>query len=186
MQPFLLCIVYRIMSLLAWSAELALDHPQMDETHREFVVLLNTAGEALARSQAEGLQAWEALVEHTVGHFGQEDRWMQATGFAPENCHTSQHAQVLALMQEVTRLAAQHRDFGPLERVLPELGPWFTMHAQSMDASLATHMEQRGFDPVTGQMNTPLPPAVAPISGCGGSSCSPAEHRAQATAEHAA
>lgn len=166
------------MSLLAWSADIALDHPQMDATHREFVDLLNAAGDALARSPAEGLQAWELLVEHTVGHFGQEDRWMQATGFAAENCHGGQHAQVLALMQEVTRLAAQHQDFGPLGRVLPELGPWFTMHAQTMDAALASHMEQRGFDPVSGQMHNPAPESTAPISGCGGSSCSPAEHAA--------
>jgi hemerythrin len=161
------------MSTLQWSPEIALDHPEMDQTHLEFVELLAAAEAALARSQAEGLVAYQGLVAHTVGHFGQEDRWMAATGFAPENCHSYQHAQVLELMHEVTRLARDDQDFGPLTRVLPELAKWFVQHAQSMDAALASHLQQVGFDPATGVMARP-PQAEEAQTGCGGSSCSPA------------
>lgn len=166
------------MPTLTWTDELALAHPQMDATHEEFVVLLGAAEDALAGSRDAALAAYEALVEHTVGHFGQEDRWMAATGFAPENCHTFQHAQVLGLMQEVTRLAREQGDYGPLERVLPELGVWFRMHAQTMDAALASHLDQVGFDPATGQAARPT--AAAAMTGCGGSSCSPAAEAAEA------
>lgn len=160
------------MPSLTWSDELALAHPQMDATHQEFVALLGTAETALAESRESGLAAYEALVAHTVEHFGQEDRWMTATGFAPENCHSFQHAQVLGLMHEVTRLAREQGDFGPLGRVLPELGAWFRMHAQSMDAALASHLDQIGFDPATGHIARA--PAAGGITGCGGASCSPA------------
>jgi hemerythrin len=146
----------------------------MDQTHLEFVQLLGATEDALLTSRADGLLRYEALVEHTVGHFGQEDRWMAASGFAPENCHTFQHAQVLELMQEVSRLAKEKDDFGPLERVLPELGKWFAVHAQSMDAALASHLQQLGFEPATGAIRQPLVAEAAPISGCGGSTCSPA------------
>lgn len=159
------------MPTLQWSPEIALDHPEMDQTHVEFVELLAAAEDALLRSPAEGLQAYEALVEHTVGHFGQEDRWMGASGFAAGNCHTYQHAQVLELMQEVTRLARDEADFGPLTRVLPELAKWFVQHAQTMDAALASHLQQIGFDPATGAIARP--PAAESVSGCGGGSCTP-------------
>ncbi|MBQ0929947.1 hemerythrin domain-containing protein [Ideonella alba] len=169
------------MASLHWSPEIALDHPEMDQTHLEFVDLLAAAEDALARSPAEGLAAYRQLVEHTVGHFGQEDRWMAASGFAPENCHSYQHAQVLELMQEVTRLAQDEQDFGPLTRVLPELAKWFVQHAQSMDAALASHLQQVGFEPATGLMARP-PVAEEAQTGCGGSSCSttPAEQPAAA------
>lgn len=156
------------MPTLTWSEELALSHPQMDTTHQEFVELLTAAELAWAESKEACLARYEALVEHTIGHFGQEDRWMEATGFTPDNCHSGQHKQVLALMHEVTRLAREADDWGPLERVLPELGKWFAMHAQTMDAMLASHLEQVGFDPATGFVGRPLNAGAAPISGCGG------------------
>ena len=163
------------MPTLAWSDALALSHPEMDATHQEFVALLAATEAALTTSPQAALAPYEALVTHTVAHFGQEDRWMAATGFAPENCHSFQHGQVLALMQEVTRLAREQADFGPLSRVLPELAHWFESHAQSMDAALASHLQQIGFDPATGQISRPPQAEAAAISGCGSSSCSPAE-----------
>jgi hemerythrin len=131
-------------------------------------------------SHEAALSAYEAMVEHTVGHFGQEDRWMAATGFAPENCHSFQHAQVLGLMQEVTRLAREHGDYGPLERVLPELAAWFRVHAQTMDAALASHLDQVGYDTATGTIARP--PAAQGLTGCGGASCSPAPQPGEAAA----
>lgn len=162
------------MPTLVWSDALALSHPEMDATHLAFVQLLGATEEALQASPQQALARYVELVEHTVGHFGQEDRWMAATGFAAENCHSFQHSQVLGLMQEVTRMALEDGDFGPLERVLPELGKWFEVHAQTMDAALASHLQQLGFDPATGEIGHPLPAAL--LSGCGGAECStPAE-----------
>ncbi|NDY91561.1 hemerythrin [Ideonella sp. TBM-1] len=173
------------MPTLTWSSALALSHPQMDATHQEFVDLLTAAENALVASHEAGLAAYEALVVHTIGHFGQEDRWMQATGYAADNCHTGQHQQVLMLMQEVTRLAREENDWGPLERVLPELGKWFEMHAQTMDAMLASHLEQVGYDPDSGFVGHPLNTSQ-PVSGCGGSGHSCGSEPAGHTAETAA
>lgn len=161
------------MSDITWSTDLVLDHPQMDATHREFIDLMVAVDDALKTSNEAALAAWELAVEHTVNHFGTEDRWMQATGFAPENCHSSQHQQVLAIMHEVARLAREQGNFGPLQRVVPELVAWFNMHVQSMDSSLSVHLQTIGFDPATGQCSQPLEIQQA-ITGCGGSSCSPA------------
>ena len=158
------------MPTLTWSDNLALDHPAMDATHEEFVALLGAAEAALSESPPAALAAYAALIEHTEAHFGQEDRWMAETGFARENCHSYQHEQVLTLMREVDRLAREQGDFGPLQRVLPELGAWFRAHAQSMDAALASHLDQIGHDPATG--HCARAPAAQPITGCGGGSCS--------------
>lgn len=168
------------MPTLTWTADLALSHQQMDTTHEEFVELLGATEAALVDSNDAALAAYDALLAHTIGHFGQEDRWMTATGFAPENCHSFQHAQVLGLMHEVSRMAREQGDFGPLERVLPELAGWFRAHAQTMDAALAAHLDQVGYDVTTGSIARP--PAAAGMTGCGGASCSPASKADAATA----
>ena len=158
------------MTTLTWSAALALDHPQMDATHVEFVDLLAHAEAALALTEAELLARFDALVAHTAEHFAQEDRWMAATGFALENCHSFQHQAVLGVMSECAKRAREAGNFEPLRMAVQELATWFPQHAQMMDAALAEHLAAVGFDPATGRCEVAIADA-APITGCASSSC---------------
>ncbi|MBI5258044.1 MAG: hemerythrin [Burkholderiales bacterium] len=158
------------MTALAWTDDLALQHPQMDTTHQEFVQLLAAADEALALAPAVLLERFEALVAHTVEHFAQEDRWMQATGFAKDNCHGFQHQAVLGVMQECARRARQDEpDFEPLRLAVGELAIWFPQHAQMMDAALAQHLAAVGYDVATGECRAPA--LAEAITGCGSTPC---------------
>ena len=139
------------MTTLTWSAALTLDHPTMDATHVEFVALLAAANKALPGPDAALLAAFDTLVDHTVEHFAQEDRWMAASGFERENCHSFQHRAVLQLMHECYRRASNDDDFDPLRLAVGELALWFPEHAQQMDAALAQHLASVGFDEATGQ-----------------------------------
>ena len=165
------------MSLLIWNNSLALQHPQMDHTHKEFVDLLGATEAALAGPEATLLARFEALVDHTVEHFAQEERWMAATGFAPENCHAGQHQAVLGVMVGCARRAGSEGgdgepvDFEPLRMAVGELAGWFPQHAQMMDAALVQHLEAVGFDPATGECRTPPPAEAEAISGCGVGHC---------------
>lgn len=156
------------MARLEWSDALALDLPLMDDTHREFVDLLAAVDTA---PDAQLMNAWQALVDHTDDHFAQEDRFMVSTRFASGNCHTTQHRVVLQVMREATA-RAQQGDLNVLRVMAGELALWFPQHAQSMDAALALHLRRVGFDPTTGTVHAPgaLPDAL--IQGCGGASCS--------------
>ena len=149
---------------LQWSAALSLEMPVMDETHQEFVELLSRV---VLSPDVTLVAAWSDLIAHTQAHFDQEDRWMQATGFAPDNCHSSQHSVILQVMREGEQRGLAG-DYPVVRQMAYELGLWFPQHAQSMDASLALHLRSAGYDPVTGAAES-LP--AAPIHGCGGSSC---------------
>ena len=103
---------------------------------------------------------------------------MAATGFEPENCHSSQHAMVLNVMREVVRYAEDLGDREPLAIVRTELSQWFPGHAEMMDAALVYTMEQRGFDPKTGECRDPIqasassdPKTEDSVSACGSTSC---------------
>jgi hemerythrin len=116
------------------------------------------------------LSQWAALIHHTEEHFGQEDRWMVATGFSAENCHSSQHSIILQVMREGGKRGLDG-DLGVVRQMAHELGLWFPQHAQAMDASLALHLRSAGYDPVTGEISQPQAIPAQTIHGCGGSTC---------------
>jgi hemerythrin len=149
------------MAAITWTESLALQQPQMDETHREFIDLLDELQSAAA-GPADALQATlRRFVEHTESHFGQEDAWMASIGFQPENCHARQHAQVLQLLHEVERRVRDEGQAALVPQLVPALVEWFVPHAQNMDGGLAQVMRLTGFDPATGTMTNPPQPASA-------------------------
>ena len=80
------------MPTLNWSDDMALDVPLMDDDHKDIIALLAAAE---AANNAALIPAWQRLVESMAKHFAMEDQWMADTGFASDNCHSSQHKIVL-------------------------------------------------------------------------------------------
>ena len=156
------------MSTLAWSEKLVLNQPTLDSTHEEFVGLLNAFGDALDGG-GDALPAYQALLAHTEAHFAMEEDWMARCGFEAQNCHASQHAMVLKVMREALRYANELKDREPLNILRTELAGWFPQHAEMMDAALVFTMEQRGFDPATGDCREPAEAAASHSCGSGGS-----------------
>lgn len=167
------------MSTLVWSEALSLSMPVMDTTHQEFVDLL---AEVEAADDASLLAKWQTLIDHTDEHFAREDKWMIDTGFAPANCHSSQHAVVLKVLREGAERGAAG-DLAPIRQMAHELTIWFPHHAQNMDFGLALHLKSMGYDPETGQLSNPEKLPEQAISGCGGSCSTDSEATTAAEAQ---
>jgi hemerythrin-like metal-binding protein len=155
------------MAALVWSDALALQQPLMDDTHREFVSLLGEVEAAVRQPTPDAATAavgdsLARFVAHTEAHFAQEDTWMATIGFAPTNCHATQHAQVLQLLREVQRRVQADGNLALVGQLVPALAEWFVPHAQNMDGGLAEVMAATGFDPATGTMTNPPDAAAAP------------------------
>ncbi len=132
--------------------ELALE--PMDTTHHEFVEYFNRLATAQADTRIAHL---DAFIEHTVAHFDQENRWMEAIDFP--GCHRAEHDRVIQVLQEVRARAVAGDGFF-LGRLIEELPAWFSNHAQGMDAALAFTLKSANFDFATGSL---------PAGQCGGS-----------------
>jgi hemerythrin len=87
---------------------------------------------------------------------------MATIGFAPTNCHATQHAQVLQLLHEVQRRVRDDGNVALAGQLVPALAEWFVPHARNMDGGLAQVMAATGFDPATGTMTNPPDAASAP------------------------
>lgn len=116
-----------------WSDRLSLQHDVMDETHQEFVALCA----ALSLNEPSTyLNRLDALIEHSIEHFAQEDTWMRDNNFPPAGCHQGEHDAVLQVMQEVRRRYADGEyDLGA--SLAEELPLWFEHHVATMDNMLA-------------------------------------------------
>ncbi|HEX4986606.1 MAG TPA: hemerythrin domain-containing protein [Burkholderiales bacterium] len=131
------------MAVMEWNDALVLDHGVMDDTHREFIELLNRLADA---PDGEVLDVLDVFIVHTEAHFAQEQRWMEKMAFPPLECHAREHDGVLETAREVRRRAAA----GDLRygRMLAEaVAQWFANHAASMDHVLALYMKEKGFVP---------------------------------------
>lgn len=165
--PFILSL---FMTAIAWNDTLKLDQTEIDQTHQEFVALLNELSEVLTGGR-DPIAVYEKVLSHTEQHFAMEEDWMAATGFAADNCHSTQHKLVLDVMREVLEHARDKQDLQPMHALLPELVNWFPAHAEMMDAALVFHIKQTGYDPATGVISKALAQSGTPISSCGSSSC---------------
>ena len=153
---------------LHWNERLQTGDARMDDTHEEFVDMLN---QLLATPQDQQLPLYRQFVEHTREHFAQEERWMVATGFAPDNCHASHHATIMETLHAVVE-HYENDDKEIITRLAEALVEWFPQHAASMDAGLALHMKDVGFDSRTETLADPSKVRPATMSGCGSVSCS--------------
>lgn len=151
---------------LAWTPALETGDARMDETHEAFVDLLN---QLRALPPGQQMPLYLRLIDHTVEHFAQEERWMLATGFAPDNCHADHHATILETMRAV--VAHHEKDGTIITRMAEALAEWFPQHAATMDAGLALHLQSLGYDTRTETLPAHAQVRPASMSGCGSVSC---------------
>jgi len=121
-----------------WSGRFELDHDEMDDIHREFVVLVDAL---LHAPDAEVPDRLDALIEHTRHHFERETTWMQLSAFPPIHCHEREHAKVMEVADAVReRVAAGEYEYG--RTLAAGLVEWFEIHADTMDRVLAIWLRQ--------------------------------------------
>lgn len=111
---------------------------QMDDTHQEFIALVNRLNSA---DLSEFRPLFIELLEHTQLHFDAENLLMQQTGFSAISEHKGDHLRVLG---ELTRFANKvHNGSIILARsyVREMLPSWFNLHAATMDSALAAHLK---------------------------------------------
>ncbi|CAG2158927.1 hemerythrin domain-containing protein [Cupriavidus numazuensis] len=119
---------------LEWCDRLKLGHPPMDETHEEFVAIVNAM---LNCSDDELKHHLAEFAIHAETHFSQELLWMQTTAFPSMDCHVREHEAVMQSVREVQALLADGGSLLVARRLAAELARWFPAHADYLDSALA-------------------------------------------------
>lgn len=136
----------------------------IDDDHQAIVSAL--AKVVLASDEAL-MPCWSHLISAMEAHFKLEDGWLVTTGFALDNCHSTQHATILRIMREGEARGHQGEQH-VVRQMADELGVWLPQHVHSMDASMVAHFEAVGFDATQGAFTHNRPLEAQGIQGCGG------------------
>lgn len=113
---------------------------RMDETHQEFIDLVNKLGIA---SKAEFSLLFEQLLEHTEKHFADENQLMQTTGFPAIREHIGEHQRILGDLHRIGRQVINGSTLLARAYVKEHLPSWFDLHARTMDSALAAHVSHK-------------------------------------------
>ena len=112
--------------------------PQMDETHREFMELVNQLDSA---DKPAFMELFPLLVEHTEAHFDSEQVLMRSTAFPAIREHTDEHQRILGQMHRLADKVAGGSIAMARAFVREQLPDWFELHAATMDSALAAHVK---------------------------------------------
>ncbi|MES2260314.1 MAG: hemerythrin domain-containing protein [Pseudomonadota bacterium] len=118
----------------AWSDRFKAGFAPMDDTHVEFVEIVDAM---LSSSDETFAQQLERFLTHAVAHFDLERAWMMATAFPATDCHVDEHDAVLKSVREALGHLAAGGAVAMCRPLAHELVRWFPGHADYMDASLA-------------------------------------------------
>ena len=129
------------MSDMHWKDDDLLGYGPMDDTHREFVGIVDAL---LSCQDAELARHLDEFARHAEAHFAEEDAWMERTGFPPRQCHVDEHAAVLRSVHAVRDLV-RAGDVAEGRRLAAALADWFPGHAFHLDSALAHWMVKRSF-----------------------------------------
>jgi hemerythrin-like metal-binding protein len=137
------------MALITWSDKhFSLGITQIDDTHREFVAIINALDDAHGSAF---LGLFTELLYRTREHFEKENQLMVASDFPARNEHETEHRKILAeLIRHQINLK---KGIITMARscVREKLPHWFILHATTMDAALAAHLKQQSIKEIEKQ-----------------------------------
>jgi len=112
---------------------------QMDDTHREFVELVNQLGEA---AKPDFIRLFAELLAHTESHFESENALMQESAFPAIGEHRDEHQRVLGELRRINDRVQSGSTLIGRAYVTEQLPAWFQLHALTMDSALAAHLNK--------------------------------------------
>ncbi len=133
------------MALIAWSSKYSVGVKNLDDQHKELINLLNELHAAMLKGQAQSVAG--ALLPNALRlareHFSTEERLMESTKYTGLAEQRSEHASLLARLDEFN---ARHKrgDSTVYLELLNFMRDWLTHHMQQVDKKYTTWLNEHG------------------------------------------
>lgn len=111
----------------------------IDETHQEFISLINQI--AAADNKTTFYKLFLELAEHTEAHFDTENQLMEQTGFPAIREHMDEHQRVLGELHRLKKKVLSGSVVMAQIYLTEHIPQWFELHAATMDSALAAHIK---------------------------------------------
>ncbi len=135
------------MTLFAWNSKFSINVSVIDDQHKKLFELINSL-HTLAKSGVKGTELnrrLDALIEYTVYHFSEEEKYMQQVGYVRFDQHRLAH-------ENLREQAVKFRESivsgsGNMDEFIQFLYEWLTKHIMDQDRKIGKFVEQRAMGP---------------------------------------
>ena len=129
------------MSRFIWENDkYSLANPALDQHHQEFVELVDAC---IQSSDAEFIELFGKLLEHTKEHFDEEDSLMEQYDFPERLGHMEEHQRVLAEMRRLVQNLDAQNCQNAQDYVAKKMPEWFALHTLTMDNDLVAYIMKK-------------------------------------------
>lgn len=117
-----------------WHDGFKLGYEPMDDTHHEFVAIVN---DMMVCPETDLVSHLERFSIHAKRHFDEERAWMLETDFPSTGCHCDEHDAVMKSVTDVMASLQAGGDVRVARDLAQALADWFPGHADYLDSALA-------------------------------------------------
>jgi len=129
------------MQKLVWQDAFNIDHGEIDEQHKQWIVIINELSEAIDEdeniSKQVVIQALKAVDHYTRFHFEEEEAFMQRVNYPEYEAHKELHKSLLKKVKKY--MADIEKDNVEVDEILSVLSKWFPKHILKEDIKLASY-----------------------------------------------
>lgn len=131
---------------LIWTEQLAVGYGLIDTQHQELFARYNRLLEACkaGKGREELEPVLDFLIEYVVGHFAEEEHFMQRYAYPERDDHVAQHRE---LVSKVTAVREELRERGPTVAVITSINQtlcnWLIGHVKQTDVKLGRFLAAR-------------------------------------------
>lgn len=133
------------MALIEWSPAYSVGVKKFDDQHKKLVELVNQLHEAMKAGEGNTILGviLQSLISYTSTHFADEEKMMQANGFADLAKHRGIHQD---LVKQVLDLQQKYQAGNPVMTmsVLNFLKEWLVKHIQGEDKRYGQFFNTKG------------------------------------------
>ncbi len=117
--------------------------PSMNDTHLEEILIINRLDNAAINHEIEAVsEKLNALLEHTIMHFSDEEGIMQEADFPAFEMHKNEHDRHLRELKSIIKYFEQHQDINAIHAYIKgNLTPWLISHVETMDNAMASYLQ---------------------------------------------
>ena len=132
------------MTQLAWTNELTIGLPSLDEQHMQLFAISNDLLNAITRGEGEAVlkEIFDRLKAYTEYHFKEEEAYMEKIGYPELDAHAAEHALLLVRVNTLWRLLQGGESISP-KGVSLFISDWIVGHIMERDAQIGKYAKSK-------------------------------------------
>ena len=132
------------MAYFEWTVAIELGHPQIDDQHRQMLLLGEAVVDPLLSSAEHqpGAAQLQALIDFAKEHFAFEEGLMRSAAYPGADVHAKYHASLLTELTTYCKKVQRGQHTNPVG-LISFLWNWLVLHIDSADRELVLWLRAR-------------------------------------------